>query len=153
MSPEYRPIPGFPGLRASSDGSIESDAKGRWSRVGFLRKGYVYVHHGGGQHAAHRLIALAFHGEPTGPLVRHLNGDPSDNRPDNLAWGTQLENMADAKRLGELRYGLEHHNWRSACKWGHPLSGPNLQITGGRRRCRACQRVAVRKYRSKQVLD
>ncbi len=44
----------------------------------------------------HRLVCRAFHGEPQpGQQVRHLNGDPFDNRAVNLAWGTPRENAAD----------------------------------------------------------
>jgi hypothetical protein len=32
--------------------------------------------------------------------TRHLNGDPHDNQPDNLEWGTTKENAADAIRHG-----------------------------------------------------
>lgn len=37
--------------------------------------------------------------------VRHLNGNGSDNRPENLAYGTRLENMADSVRLGAHAFG------------------------------------------------
>lgn len=45
----------------------------------------------------HRLVADAFldpprHGQT---LVRHLNGRKLDNRPENLAWGTYVDNEAD----------------------------------------------------------
>jgi hypothetical protein len=34
---------------------------------------------------------------------RHLDGNPSNNRPDNLRWGTAKENAADMIRHGRLR--------------------------------------------------
>lgn len=42
-----------------------------------------------------RLICEAFHGPPTKetPVCMHLNEDPRDNRPNNLKWGTQKENL------------------------------------------------------------
>lgn len=45
----------------------------------------------------HQLVAEAFHGaRPTlEHEVRHLNGDPLDNRADNLAWGTRSDNAKD----------------------------------------------------------
>jgi hypothetical protein len=54
----------------------------------------------------HQLVANAFLGLPENQdelgvsrlVVRHLNGDPSDNRAINLAWGTHAENTVD--RLG-----------------------------------------------------
>lgn len=53
----------------------------------------------------HRLVAEAFIPNPCGyPEVRHLNDDPSDNEIDNLAWGTQYDNMQDCIRNGHFRY-------------------------------------------------
>lgn len=42
-----------------------------------------------------RLVCAAFHGQaPEGKkIVMHLDEDPSNNRPENLAWGTQKENL------------------------------------------------------------
>lgn len=49
-----------------------------------------------------RLVCEAFHGAKPTPChqVRHLDGNKLNNRADNLAWGTQLENAADSKRHG-----------------------------------------------------
>jgi hypothetical protein len=38
---------------------------------------------------------------PTDQVLRHLNDNPSDNRPENLAWGTYSDNMADSIRNGK----------------------------------------------------
>lgn len=48
----------------------------------------------------HRLVAEAFLGPPpfARALVRHLDGDPANNRVENLAWGTYGENLADLHR-------------------------------------------------------
>lgn len=44
----------------------------------------------------HKLVLGAFVGpRPTGEQARHLNGDPSDSRLQNLQWGTPKENQAD----------------------------------------------------------
>lgn len=42
-----------------------------------------------------RLVCLAFHGEPPPGLPNTLHGDedPGNNRPSNLTWGTQKENL------------------------------------------------------------
>lgn len=58
----------------------------------------------------HRIICLTFHGPaPTdGMHVRHLDGNPANNRADNLAWGTVAENAADRKVHGTQRTGGRH---------------------------------------------
>lgn len=45
----------------------------------------------------HVLVCTAAHGPKPTPAheVRHLNGDPGDNRAENLAWGTKSENAFD----------------------------------------------------------
>lgn len=48
-----------------------------------------------GNMKVHRLVCEAFHGPAPFPraVVIHLNEDALDNRPENLRWGTQKENM------------------------------------------------------------
>lgn len=49
----------------------------------------------------HRLMAKAFIPNPDNyPVVRHLNDNPWDNHIDNLAWGTQADNMRDCADNG-----------------------------------------------------
>lgn len=51
--------------------------------------------------SVHRLVLLAFVGQPEdGEVCRHLNGNPEDNRLENLAWGTRSENGQDMVRHG-----------------------------------------------------
>lgn len=52
----------------------------------------------------HVLVAAAFKGpRPEGMQVRHYDGNHLNNRPDNLVYGTSLENHADTKRHGRVR--------------------------------------------------
>jgi hypothetical protein len=61
------------------------------------------------QRYVHELISLAFLGPRPSPKaeIRHLNGDPSDNRPENLSYGSRSRNTQDRKwhrpRAGALR--------------------------------------------------
>ena len=49
----------------------------------------------------HHLVLEAFDGPcPEGMVCRHLNGNPADNRAENLKWGTEKENNEDKIRHG-----------------------------------------------------
>lgn len=59
--------------------------------------GRVYVH---------RAVLEAFVGpRPDGMISRQLNGNPQDNRVENLARGTHAENTADAHAHGDIPTG------------------------------------------------
>jgi len=58
----------------------------------------------------HQLVADAFHGaRPHKLQVRHLNGNPKDNRPENLKYGTPKDNADDRMRHGTYLGGSNHH--------------------------------------------
>ena len=63
------------------------------------------------QFFVHRLVCDAFHGAmPKGKTITcHRNGDRTDNRPKNLYWATQAENMADRERHGRTMRGNGHY--------------------------------------------
>jgi hypothetical protein len=50
----------------------------------------------------HQLVARAFSGQdcPEGYCVRHVNGDKTDNRIENLCYGSPSENSLDRRRHG-----------------------------------------------------
>ncbi|WP_373695084.1 NUMOD4 motif-containing HNH endonuclease [Actinomycetospora aeridis] len=89
----------------------------------------------------HRLVCEAFHGAPpdSGTVVRHLDGDPTNNQASNVRWGTALENADDTRLHGR------HSPGRSVrCRRGHLLRPPNLrdyEFQRGRRRCLSCRRA------------
>lgn len=120
----WQDIPGYEGLyEVSSLGRVRS--LDRPQKNGQVRKGRVLKGHVYGPYRryslrngkictvnGHRLVLEAFRGPcPEGMECRHLNGDPLDNRLDNLAWGTREENEMDKahKRVlpGEAHWGAK----------------------------------------------
>lgn len=54
----------------------------------------------------HVLVAAAFYGpRPEGLVVRHLDGDNTNNRKSNLRYGTHAENSEDSLRHGTRARG------------------------------------------------
>lgn len=106
MCEQWRIVPSVPGLMVSSLGrymvvpytapqpnggvrqyggtpSYGQDAGGRMILV---IKGKSYK--------VHRLVCEAFNGAPEpGQVCMHLDEDHRNNRPENLKWGTQKENL------------------------------------------------------------
>lgn len=115
----WKDIPGYEGrYQASSLGQIRSldrrvnIGKGytRMMRGRILRPAankynphlYVVLGKGSAGSPVHQLVARAFHGLPQeGQEVRHLDGNPLNNRADNLAYGTRTENILDVYRVGK----------------------------------------------------
>src|SRR5215210_6870775 len=134
---EYRSIDRFPGYRFGSDGSVWSkwtqvwqgyrkpfrtvlgNQESDWSRlvgVPASRCGHLHVWlkiEGTNQSKnflVHRLILEAFVSPPPEGMVgRHFpDRDPSNNRIDNLSWGTPLQNTADRIAHGTVCWGEKH---------------------------------------------
>lgn len=118
-SEQWRDVPGYEGRYQVSDlGRVRSldrrvpcahgatrQMRGRVLRPAGQKSDphlrVVLEHHGPGQ-LVHRLVAAAFLGPcPDGQEVRHLDGDPTNNRLDNLAYGTRTENILDVYAIGK----------------------------------------------------
>jgi hypothetical protein len=67
--------------------------------------------------------------------------------PDHLWLGTPKENSVDASNKGRVT-----GQTKSLCKHGHPLSGDNLYLSGGRRHCRTCRKQATLEYYKKSYV-
>jgi hypothetical protein len=84
----------------------------------------------------HRLMLLAFAGPcPDGMEGCHINDSRTDNRLENLRWGTRSDNMQDALRNGTHPTGSKTH-----CKRGHKFTPDNTYNNGGNRGCKTCSR-------------
>jgi hypothetical protein len=106
---EFRRVPGYAGYRVSTTGRVQTNwstghnppfETGRWREMGLARHrdGYRQVSlrrkSKRTTEVVHRLVLLAFVGPaPAGHECRHLNGNPSDNRLENLVWGPKRDRM------------------------------------------------------------
>ena len=100
----WKPVPGFPEVTASNLGRIRVCGQPR--RQTLHRKYLVVSVPAGLTKLVHRLTCMAFHGEPPAKWPKyhaaHCDGDPLNNRPDNLRWATPKENIADKRLHGTL---------------------------------------------------
>jgi HNH endonuclease len=114
MDDHFRTIEGFPGYRISSDGVVQT----RWSRTVYktltdtwlplkpVRRGrYSKVNLSDGIRKVaryiHRLVLEAFVGPcPPGLICCHNDGEPANNRVENLRWDTYQANENDKFRHG-----------------------------------------------------
>jgi hypothetical protein len=99
----------------------------------------------------HRLICETFHGPaPEGkPWALHRNGVRDDNRPENLYWGDQVDNVADALRHGTH---ARTQSLKTHCKQGHPYDDENTYTPPGTtyRQCRICRANADIRHKLKK---
>jgi hypothetical protein len=75
-------------------------------KVGYYNVGITYDDGTQKTRYLHRLIAESFLGYQEDSLVRHLDDNRLNNNLDNLAWGNQKNNMADAIINGKLPTGI-----------------------------------------------
>lgn len=143
MSEQWRPIPSLPDYEVSDQGRVLTRKGAPRIRKASANvvNGYLYVTLRGpsGERITrhvHRLVLLAFVGpKPDDMESRHLNGNRTDNRLVNLAYGTRSENMRDKARHG-TRNGPPPSRF---CRRGHEKTGDNLYVSPkGFRYCRAC---------------
>jgi hypothetical protein len=105
--PEWRTIPGFSKYEACEDGRVRrfqanavrypAEMKSRLGRDDYL---FIALYDDAGIQRSknlHRLIALAFHGEPPAdrPYACHRDGNPRNNHARNLYWGSARDNARD----------------------------------------------------------
>lgn len=108
-----RILPDLPGLVIADVGHVQGPSR-RWLKL-FPKGDRAYLHFNlyrdrkWLQFPVHIVVCRAFHGErPDGMIVRHLDGDATNNHADNLKWGTQIENEADKVLHGTAPQGERH---------------------------------------------
>jgi hypothetical protein len=123
----WRAIPGYDGLYEVSDaGRVRSLDRPVRHRLGgvFTRRGRLLrpCVTSAGYHqvtltvggfwvtrVVHKLVVAAFIGpRAPGMVTRHLDGDKTNNRTSNLAYGTSQENSDDMQRHGTVPKGVAH---------------------------------------------
>jgi len=98
------------GSKPCLDHNFMFELKQQITAKGYMNVGIIL---GSGKKASigvHRMVSDAFHGPcPAGLQVRHLNGNPKDNRPENLKYGTAKENAEDRMKHGTYLGGSNHY--------------------------------------------
>ena len=126
MKEKWKDIPDYKGIyQVSNMGKVKSLPRIRRNRHGLcnpvpekilkqnvLKSGHHMVRlykDGDGSKkdfGVHRLVLLAFVGPcPDGMECCHYDGNPSNNRQNNLRWDTKWSNMEDSKRHGTFALG------------------------------------------------
>lgn len=135
---EWREMPSLPEYEASSLGRIrrvphtapmprggERTYGGKpWGGV-WSEDRFIFSFRGKTYRVA-RMVCEAFHGTAPSPdhVAMHLDEDASNNRPVNLAWGTQRENLNAPGFLNYCRgrIGFLSPGWiHTLRKEGHPV--------------------------------
>lgn len=118
----WRPVPSHPAYSVSSYGRVRREAPiisgwgsrrpaGQILKPNVLPKGYLRVVMSVGckqsSRLVHRLVASAFLAEPDAgkTYVCHRDDDPTNNRPENLFWGSPLDNARDMCSKGRQARG------------------------------------------------
>jgi len=110
---QWRPVPGFSGYEVSSEGRVRSFRVPRYlsteNRAGH-RSVWLMKDGRPRRIAVHRLVLLSFDGPPPpGCEACHNDGDPANNRLENLRWDSHRNNMRDKRRHGTQPRGQRHH--------------------------------------------
>ena len=159
---QWKPVRGYEGIyEVSSHGRVRSvdrvvtrsdgqvrRFKGKVRSTPLLQQtGYPFVNlciQGKCQvRTVHSLVAEAFIGtRPKGMEVCHNDGDPANNRLDNLRYDTHSDNMLDS-----VRHGTNPSAAKTHCPRGHELfaeNNPPSFAKLGERTCLACHRARAR---------
>ena len=163
---KWLPVNGWPYYEVNENGEVRSldrefpDPLGRTFRrrgkmlTAYMANGYPTVTLSAPDRhktkRVHLIVAEAFLGpRPEGADIRHLDGDPTNNRVSNLAYGTRSENMID-----RVAHGKDHNARKTHCPQGHPYSAENTYTTkDNKRMCRTCMRVRSRENQRRRAAE
>lgn len=153
MSETWRPVVGYEGQYEVSDqGRVRSLDRflvyswrgkpcerfypGKMLSLQVGSNGYPHVMLRGVTTNVHRIVTAAFYGpRPDGLVCCHNNGDPTDNRLENLRYDTQSENQHDRRK-----HGTDPSLFITHCPQGHEYTPENTGSNQGHRRCATCHR-------------
>lgn len=153
---EWRPVLGFEGLyEVSNLGRVKSLPRDARNRGHLLKLRPSKAYYGAvlyrdgrpRRKLVHRLVLEAFESPcPDGMECCHRDGNPRNNVPENLYWGTHLQNMQDRVRHGG--YPRQSH-----CIHGHEFTPENTAISkyNGQRICKQCRTAAGRRKRANRA--
>lgn len=134
MAEVWKPVPSIPGLLASSEGRVllppcyaplpnggyrlyetkpvEGSVTRAAATAAHSYRGLYWKKHGNIK--VHQAVCEAFHGPKPFPkaVVIHLDENAHNNRPENLKWGTQKENLNMPKFKEYLRSDARNDNIR-----------------------------------------
>lgn len=103
------------GYRVTEQGDVISPYSGKPLKLWMRKHGYMSFSYDHTDKVwVHRLQAFQKYGEriyEKGIQVRHLNGDSLDNRAENIAIGTQSDNMMDRRpedRIAHAKHAASH---------------------------------------------
>lgn len=137
----WKEIENYPDYEISSYGRVKSL---KWGKTRMLKfstnnSGYLTIHlRKNGKtksYLIHRLVANAFIPNPDNkPCIDHIDGNPSNNRVENLRWVTQKENSNNPITRNNIRnskinvyQGINNPNFGNRGKL-NPLSKSVLQF-------------------------
>lgn len=157
---QWLPVAGYEGTyEVSNQGRVRSLDRIRVSKNGRRRPfkgtvlspgtsigGYQVVSlHDNARRRLSYIHALVLEGfdclRPPGMVACHYDGNPSNNRIDNLRWDTYSNNQHDKRR-----HGTDHEVNKTHCPAGHAYDSGNTYRKPGSlgRVCRECRRIKIR---------
>jgi len=152
-----RVVPSHPEYAVTETGEVWSFKTSKILRKHVSPTGYYQLNLSEGgvisRVGVHRLVCEAFHGTPPfeGALALHANGDPLDNRPENLRWGSGSDNSKDS-----IVHGTHSSASKTHCPRGHPYDEDNTYTPPGApnsRTCRTCHSERVKETARRGLPD